>query len=296
MLIIVQNKFLTLKVDTLGAQMMELVSSQGTQYLWNGDPKYWRDRAPVLFPFVARLTNNSYMLYGQQYSMKIHGFAAASEFSVENKTSDSVTLLLVDNKQTREQYPYHFAFYITYELKDQSVLVTYRVENLDERELHFGIGGHPGFRVPLADGTGFEDYILRFSQACCPDRVGFTRELYLSGMDSSFPLEENRTLHLCHALFDEDAIVLKNIARSVTLCSEKTKAAITVCYPQMPYLGIWHAPKTNAPYVCIEPWVSLPSRQGVVEEFSCKSDLIHLSAGKTYENTWSITITDAANQ
>lgn len=73
-----QNENLTLCVDPLGAQMMELRSKQGAQYLWNGDEKYWRDRAPVLFPYVARLTNGSYTLYGERYSMDIHGFAKDS--------------------------------------------------------------------------------------------------------------------------------------------------------------------------------------------------------------------------
>ena len=51
-------------------------------------------------------------------------------------------------------------------------------------------------------------------------------------------------------------------------------------------------PHTDAPYVCIEPWSSLPSRQDVVEELSGKSDLIHLAPGAEYENTWSIAITE----
>lgn len=78
----------------------------------------------------------------------------------------------------------------------------------------------------------------------------------------------------------------------MSLCSEKTGKSVTVAYPQMPYLGIWHMPHTDAPYVCIEPWASLPSRQDVVEELSCKSDLIHLAPGAKYENQWSITITE----
>ena len=82
------------------------------------------------------------------------------------------------------------------------------------------------------------------------------------------------------------------MARRVTLCSAKTNRSVTVTYPQMPYLGIWHMPHTDAPYVCIEPWASLPSRQDVVEELSCKSDLIHLAPGAKYENQWSITITE----
>ena len=100
-----------------------------------------------------------------------------------------------------------------------------------------------------------------------------------------YPLENGTTIKLQHDLFDEDAIVLKNMARRVTLCSAKTNRSVTVTYPQMPYLGIWHMPHTNAPYVCIEPWASLPSRQDVIEELSCKSDLIHLAPGAEYENT-----------
>jgi galactose mutarotase-like enzyme len=58
----------------------------------------------------------------------------------------------------------------------------------------------------------------------------------------------------------------------------------------MKYLGLWHVPKTKAPYICIEPWSSLPSRQDIVEEFENQSDLISLPSGETYNNPWVITI------
>ena len=91
MIISLHDENLTLHVDPLGAQMMELRSRHGTQFLWNGDAKYWRDRAPILFPYVARLTGGSYTLYGERYSMDIHGFAKDSVFSVEEQSADSVT-------------------------------------------------------------------------------------------------------------------------------------------------------------------------------------------------------------
>ena len=43
MLITIENSLLSLTVDTLGAQMMNL-KRNGTEYLWQGDPWYWRDR------------------------------------------------------------------------------------------------------------------------------------------------------------------------------------------------------------------------------------------------------------
>ena len=135
-----QNENLTLHVDPLGAQMMELRSRQGTQFLWNGDAKYWRDRAPILFPYVARLTSGSYTLYGERYSMDIHGFAKDSVFSVEEQSADSVTLCLHETPETLRQYPFRFTFRVRYALRGWTVNVTYSVRNEDEKELPFGIG------------------------------------------------------------------------------------------------------------------------------------------------------------
>ena len=49
-------------------------------------------------------------------------------------------------------------------------------------------------------------------------------------------------------------------------------------------------PKTQAPYLCIEPWTGIPARQDVVEDLGCKSDLIPLLPGECYVNRWEITV------
>ena len=156
--------------------------------------------------------------------------------------------------------------------------------------MFFGIGGHPGFRVPMDENTEFGDYCLDFHREHLPTRVGHTPACFLSGEDRDFPLKEGRYLPLSHDLFDDDAIVLKNVSRKVSIASGKTEHRVTMEFPRMPFLGIWHCPKTEAPYVCIEPWTSLPSRQDVVEELSVKSDLIHLGPGEIYRNGWSVTV------
>lgn len=289
MLITLKNESLRLTLDTLGAQMLSLVHKD-TEYLWQGDPKYWPDRAPNLFPFIGRLTDNSYRYRGKTYPMGIHGFAAAAEFAPTEQGSDYVVLTLKSSIATLVVYPFDFTLDITYRLAGNTVAIAYTVRNHGTEQMPFGIGGHPGFRVPLEEGADFSDYHLEFAIPCQPDRVGFTPEVYLSGKDEVYPLEQDRILRLRHDLFDEDAIILKNMSREVTLRSEKSGRFVRVAYPQMNYLGIWHWPKTDAPYVCIEPWSSLPSRQGIVEEFACKSDLIHLPPEETYENIWTITI------
>lgn len=289
MLITIENGCLSLTVDTLGAQMMSL-RLHGTEYLWQGDPKYWGDRAPVLFPFIARLTNDSYTFHGKRYPMTIHGFANASEFSVTEQTRATLVLELKSNEKTLAQYPIDFTFRVIFRLNGGTLEITYHVENHSETTMPFSIGGHPGFKVPIGENECFEDYYLEFSVPCQPDRVGFTPAVYLSGHDETYPLEESKKISLRHELFDEDAIILKNMAREVSLRSRASSHAVIVSYPKMPYLGIWHWPHTDAPYVCIEPWSSLPSRQGVVEEFSCKSDMVQLEPSGVYDNTWTITL------
>lgn len=290
MLLTIQNDKIRLSVDTLGAQMMNIQSVDGTEYLWQGDPTYWSDRALTLFPFIARLTDDSYTYQGETYHMGIHGFAAASEFVPTVQKADCLVLELRENAETLRQYPFAFVLQITYALRGNQIVISYHVENHTDKVMPFGIGGHPGFRVPLEAGEDFCDYTLEFSQSCRPDRIGFTPKIYLSGHDEAYPLEQGKLLPLSHELFKEDAIIFKNMAREVTLRSSKSTRGVTVSYPDMPYLGIWHWPNTDAPYVCIEPWSSLPSRQDVVEELSCKSDMIQLAPEKAYDTAWSIAV------
>lgn len=285
-----KNEKLTLTVDSLGAEMRNLQTADGVEYLWQGDPKYWGDRAPNLFPFIGRLTNNSYKYLGKTYPMGIHGFAAAKEFQVVCQETDLLVLELSSDEEIQKSYPFDFCLRICYQLKGDTVNIGFTVENKGHCTMPFGIGGHPGFNVPLVEGERFDDYELEFSVPCRPDRVGFTPTVYMNGEDKEYPLRDAAFIDLRHDLFDEDAIILKNMAREITLRSKVSGRGVTVTYPDLPYLGIWHWPKTDAPYVCIEPWTSLPSRQDIVEEFTCKSDMLQLAANKTYETTWSICV------
>ena len=286
MLHTIQNQLLSVTVAEHGAELQSIRHADGTEYLWQGDPAYWRSRAINLFPYVARLTNDSYWLDGKLYHMDIHGFAPYRSFRLTAHQPDSMTFELTDDADTYAHYPRQFAFRIHYVLENNRLNITFEVENRDSKPMYFGLGGHPGFRVPLTDGLAFTDYRLRFSHPCQPNRVGFTETCFLNGTNTPYPLEQDAVLPLDHSLFDDDAIVLKEMDRQVTLETDSDGHSVTVGFPGMDYLGIWHKPHTDAPYVCIEPWCSLPSTQDVVAELETQPDLISLEPGKTYRNTW----------
>lgn len=290
MLYTIDNGCLKLTVDSMGAQIMNLVSRDGTEYIWQGDPNTWKSRSPVLFPFIGRLTDNTYRYKGKVYPLTIHGFAKLHEFAVTEQTIDTLTFELCSNDQTLEQYPFDFVFRVIHKLKENTLSITYSVTNKSNEVMPYAIGGHPGFNVPLTDGETFEDYDLVFGAPCQPSRIGFTETCYVSDYDTPFPLEDGVRLPLRHDMFDDDAIVLKHAAREVTLKSRVFGRGVKASYPDMPYIGFWHWPKAETPYVCIEPWSSLPSRQDVVEEFSCKSDMLQLAPGATRDTTWTVTV------
>lgn len=285
----IKNDHISVTVSEKGAELQSILGADGTEYLWQGYPKYWADRALNIFPYVARLTHGQYELDGQRYAMRIHGIALYEKFELTEQTEHKLVFTLTDTPAIYASYPRHFVFQVIYVLKNNTLETTYQVENRDTRTMYFGVGGHPGFNIPLTAGKTFEDYRLRFSEPRNPRRIGFTETCFLDGTDAPFDLEDGRVLPLRHDLFDQDAIVLKDMAREVTLEADDDHC-VTVRYPDMPYLGIWHMPKTDAPYVCIEPWTSLPSTQDKVAVFEEQKDLLSLEPGRTYQNIWTITI------
>lgn len=286
----IQNSKLCVTAAEHGAELQSILSADGREYLWQGDPKFWKNRALNIFPYVARLTEGSYYLDGQRYQMPIHGIAPYRDFRLVSKSDTRMVLELCADQETLGQYPRQFCFRVIYTLLNDTLEICFEVENRDEKIMYFGLGGHPGFCLPLAEGKCFEDYRLRFGSVCQPQRVGFNAACFVTGEHTPFELEDGQILHLRHDLFDDDAIVLTHMDRQVTLETEGDTHGVTVRFPQMQYLGIWHAPKKAAPYVCIEPWCSLPSAAGQVAVFEEQPDLISLQPGKSYQNRWSIQI------
>jgi len=286
----IQNDHLKVTVNSLGAELHSIQSADGTEYLWQGNPDVWNGQAPNIFPYVARLTEQKYTYDGNEYTMKIHGFINAVELIPEKQTKESITLRYDSNEETLAQYPFSFIYRITYALKGNVMHVTNEVENIGSTRMHFGIGGHPGFNVPLEDGLSFEDYCLEFSHSAHPYHVGFTADCFLNGSDAEYPLVDGTKIPLHHDLFDDDAIVLKHTDHTVTLHSEKGKRAVRVSFPDYNVIGFWHMPKIEAPYVCIEPWYGRCDRAHYKGEYKDKDWMQHLAPGGVFKGGYTIDI------
>ncbi len=286
----IENKILKATVDTSGAQLQSVYSkATETEYLWQGDPAYWAGRAYNLFPTIGRMYKNTYTYDGNEYSLRCHGIARYRAFQLTDRTATKLTFRLTEDEDSLKEYPFKFEFFIRYELKEATLEISFIVKNTDEKELIFALGGHPGFNVPFGNGA-FEDYYLEFSEKTKVLFHTLSESKFMTGEKLPLPLTEGVRLPLRHELFDNDAAILGNTCREISLKSKADPRYITVKYPDFRYLGVWHTPETDAPFVCIEPWSALPATDGVITDLSAKEDMTRLAPGKTYKTSWSIEI------
>jgi galactose mutarotase-like enzyme len=286
----IQNDKVTVEIAGVGGELMSVKGAGGTEYLWQGDAQYWAGRAYNLFPIVGRLFGGNYTYKGKTYEMNLHGFVRKSVLGVREHKPGRITFFLRDSEETRKSYPFAFEYTLTYTLSGTALSTEYGVKNTGAGELLFAVGGHPGFNVPLSAGEAFEDYYLEFprgehaKEIVCSERCFITRE------EKPFPLENGKILPLRHGLFDHDAVILRDMGGEVSLRSRKGGAGLTVNFDGLKYLGIWHKPLSDAPYVCLEPWSSLPSYDGETDDFSAKRDMEKLPAGGVFSRGFSITL------
>ncbi len=147
---LLENEVLAVSIDSLGAEVKSVKrKSDGFEFMWQGDPKYWGRTSPVLFPFVGVPKNKQYRYEGKNYPMGQHGFARDMEFELEDQADGCIWFVLKSDDGTYAKYPFAFRLHIGYELLDSEVKVLWKVENADSKPMYFSIGAHPALRCPI---------------------------------------------------------------------------------------------------------------------------------------------------
>ncbi|MCI8401990.1 MAG: aldose 1-epimerase family protein [Lachnospiraceae bacterium] len=250
---ILKNDTIAVTIDSCGAEMVSLQNAAGEEYLWNGDPAYWKRHAPVLFPLVGSLKNKQYRLGDKIYQMNQHGFARDMEFSFLEEKDGECWFRLTENMATLTMYPYEFILDIGYRIGDNCLENIWRVTNPASRPLHFSIGGHPAFVCPRRPGESQTAYALRFDT----DKPLLASVIGEGGLvqTATRPVAtDGGLLVIGEHLFDKDALVIEeNQAHRVSLVDPEGVEYVTVSF-DAPLFGVWSCPGKKAPFVCIEPW------------------------------------------
>ena len=290
MLYSLENEELLVQVRDHGAELRSIKErADETEYLWRGDPSWWKYSAPLLFPIVGKLVDGKYRVDGKTYELPAHGLARISDFELVEQKKDAIRFALGWTDETLQKYPWKFRLEVGYALEGRTVCVAWDVKNEDATEMVFSIGAHPAFRCPIVPGETLEACYLQFNRKedaknmkLAPG-VFFAHEREASVTGDKLPLRAAFFAGGVRAYAD-----LKS--DTVTIRSTKSEKTLTISAPGFPYWGFWMPEKGGAPFLCLEPWYGHADYADFDGEFAEKAGTQKLAPGKTFHAEYTITV------
>jgi galactose mutarotase-like enzyme len=273
----IRSSGISATIKAAGAELCSLKNIREIELLWQAGPE-WPRHAPLLFPIVGRLKNDELRHGGKVFPMTQHGFARDIRFDWLDRGASSCKLVLADNAETRSRYPFAFRLTVTYALSETGLDIGIEVTNTGEEMLPASIGLHPAFNWPLLAGLNKEAYRLTFSDE---ERAPIRRlkEGLLRPTQEPTPIVGN-VLALSERLFDDDAVILDQLASSSVRYATDQGASVEISWNGFRELGIW-SKVGGAAFLCIEPWYGFASPADFDGEFNDKPGLMRIAPAAT---------------
>lgn len=281
---------LSIKVTKIGIELSSIKSKvTGKEYIWQADPIIWGSHAPVLFPIIGALSNGETFYKGKKYNIPKHGLIRnSSKVKLIEQTDDSLKFSLKWDEDSLNIYPFKFEFEVSYSIIGKTVQVTHFITNHGEEPMLYSVGGHPAFNCPIREGEAYEDYFLEFEHEET-DSAWLLDSNGLTTGETKLMLEKTQILPLHKNIFDNDALIFKNLkSRTVKLKSVTSGEILSMSFEDFNYLGIWAKP--GAPFVCIEPWLGITDSSNSDQNFVTKKSLVKLKPNHSDLKSYSITI------
>jgi len=269
------NGTLSATTKAEGAELCSLRDAAGEEMLWQAGA-VWPRHAPVLFPIVGRLKEDTLRHQGKTYRLTQHGFARDRRFAWLNRTATACSLVLHDDAETRAMYPFAFRLEIAFALDDDTLEQSFTVTNPGREVLPVSVGAHPGFPWPLADGVHKSAHVLEFAETEAAPVRRLTSGLVTDELHPT-PVS-GRTLLLDPALFAADAVILSDLASSSVRYTAPGAPAVEVAWDGFRQLGIWS--REGGDFLCIEPWFGTASSVDFDGEFRDKPGLMLIPPGE----------------
>lgn len=286
----VENEFLRVEVDSLGAELASVVDkATGAEMLWQGAPAVWPRRAPILFPYCGKLAKGGFSVDGTFFNGGQHGFARDLEHALVSCEGSCLRLELVSGEATRPFFPFDFTLESTYTLEGHTLHHTVTVVNTGAQVLRFGFGYHPGFVLPFDDAHTTADYELRFDTPQTPMVQEMEGGLRTGG---EHPLMENSAvIPMDERMFDNDSICMGGLtAKTLCVVEKDTGRRISFGIEGYPYTLIWSMPgDPGLHFLCVEPWHSLPDGVNAGGEWAEKPCAAALAAGERWSTDLAMT-------
>ena len=285
-----RNEQIAIIVSEKGAELQSIKSTNGKEYLWQADPKYWNRHSPILFPIVCSVNNETYRVDGKEYHLPRHGFARDMEFKLIGKSERKVTFALESNQDTKKVYPYDFTLSVSYTLEGNKIGVIWHVLNTDKQEIHFQIGGHPAFNIPDMKAGNNQFGCIRLDNKEPMDALHSYGDGSHEMDEVPFIEAENGIMEFSNNTWRNDSIKIhKSQLHRAELLNKAGEAEVTVEF-RTPVIAFWSPYGKEAPFVCIEPWYGIGDPRSFKGEFKDKPMMNHLLSGASFMSKYDIII------
>ena len=285
MIYTIKSDLLTVQLNDAGAELYSAKGADGHEYIWNGDERYWKDRAPLLFPTCGRLLENKFVYGGKEYAMRSHGFAKKCVFEVVSKEESKIVFKLSENEMTLNEYPFNFELYAEYEVSGNTLDARFTVKNTDEKLLPYMFGWHPGF---MLDGSGaIGDFTLDFDGKTNLEWHPLQNGPFVDPNGKDYAIDGKYAL--CEKeIYENDTMIFVGTGDKTKLTSPDTKYAVEFAWSEnLPYFCIWKDDNSDARFICLEPWSGVPADGIVPENFETRK-MSRLESGKSESYTYSV--------
>ena len=272
-----RNRDLEVEASPLGAELVALRDAGGRDFLWDGDPAFWKGRAPLLFPIVGKVPDDLLLIDGKTTPMRQHGLARICTFDRVASDDASCVFRLEASDAAREIYPFDFRLDVRYALDGPTLTIEATVGNRGEAPMPFSFGFHPALRWPLPGGGPKAQHEIVFSD----EEEAPVRRLaggLLRDAPAATPIV-GRRLALSEALFDDDVLILDAVYSRALDYRSPHGPIVKVRFPAMPHLGLWSKP--GAGFLCIEPWQGYAAPEGFRGELATKPGTVALQPGES---------------
>ena len=161
-----------------------------------------------------------------------------------------------------------------------------------DEPLYFSIGAHPAFNVPVLPGTKKDDYYVYFEGKDELEYVSL--DPVAEAADAEHPHKlvlDGGFLPVTMDLFDNDAFIFDfgQVEKVAIHYPDKTPY-VTIDCKGFPSVGVWSKPKTDAPYICLEPWIGRVDNMGFTGELPEKFEEQCAQPGETFKAVYTITV------
>ncbi len=286
-----KNEKLKIAIKKTGAELCKIASVKNNiNFMWDANPEVWGSFAPNLFPIIGALKDNTYIFDKQKYTLPKHSIIRNNEqLELQDQSEDTLTFKLSYNENSLKMYPFKFEFLITYQLIDNRINITHTIKNHGDNIMYFSLGGHPAFKCPVFENEDYANYVLEFEHPENSVTHLINMENGLISNKTKPIFNNSNSLALRHDLFNEDALIFKDLkSKKVTLKSKLHGAILSVSYKDFPYLGIWAKPDGN--YVCIEPWLGIADSETTNQNLTEKEGILTLIPQQVFKASYSIEI------